>query len=176
MAPVSTLLTQRVWIDYRGLSGEHSIQVRYRPDVTFSQAQVNTIFLAGLISAVWYDDVTVTGFRSAPVGQAFSFPFPPPSPIVGQVVSGITGVNYPRFASYSARSVAGRRVRWTIYETNIGTEDDYRIETFTAEEQAIFDFFANFGNGVCDVTANGIVMYNYINVGFNSYYQRKQRG
>ena len=176
MAPVNPILTQRVYIDYQGLSGQHSLQLRYRPDVTFSQAQVNTIAFAELLKPVWFDDVTVTGFRSAPAGQAFTFPFPPPVPIVGQVVGALTGRDFPRFASYSARSVAGRRVRWTLYETNIGIEDDYRVETLSADEQAIFNFLQDFGNGVCDVTANGIILYNYINVGYNAYYQRKQRG
>ena len=175
MAPVNPILTQRVWIDYQGLSGQHSIQVRYRPDITLSQAQVNTIFLAGLFSAIWLDDVTVTGFRVAAANQNFSIPFPPPSPIVGQVIGTTNQVDFPRFASFSARSVAGRRVRWTAYETNVGIEGDYRVSTFSPEEQAILDWFGNFGNGACDVTGNQIVVYQYINVGYNSYYQRKQR-
>ena len=87
----------------------------------------------------------------------------------------------PRFLSFVGRTTMGRRVRVYFYgsagvNSNIA---DYRLQTgevarWDAFQYAFKDFYAT--HGLVGIDLHTVTWKNYINVGYNSYWQRKARG
>jgi len=175
MAPLSPDNTRRYWLDYEGIMGKHTFQVRTIggvSDATLVTALQN--FLAPLLPIV-HNSVVFNALRKAEAGSNVS------NPVAWSLVTGASSTallppNYPRFVSFVGRSPNNRRVRIYLYGTTLAISDDYRLNF--SESAAIQDAVAYLNSVACPfVAVDGFdpVWKLYGNQGYNSYHERKRR-
>lgn len=179
MAPIPTTNTARLVVNYVDGDSPHQFQVRY-VSAAAAVASIPTwenwldSFAANHLSTEW----STVGADVYETGQSFSTPTAFPIVQGGTVPN--TEVSDPRFLSFIGRSSGGRRCRVYLYGgTGFATAVDYR---FSPSDDANIDTIRQ--NFVTAFTSTGAVAVDgapvswktYTNVGFNSYWQRVQRG
>lgn len=178
MAPLPHNNTAIYYVDYTFRGQAHTME--FRTDAATGPVALQTPVsdFLGEISTMMDSTWTVTGARAQLQGANISLPVDPPTVTAG----GGNTVNppeYPRFVSFMGRGIAtGRRFVVFVYGLVFGTPNDYR---FTSGESAPLDN----ARGVLAVMAStdlitiggdGPQVYDYCNVGYNSYWERQRRG
>lgn len=175
MAPLPVESTQRFVVNYESGSNSHSMQIRTANSVTpaevgvaldaFLDAIAPNIYAMVITDAVQYDQ-----------GNTVSFPVT--IGIEGQSYgTGIPSVlNEAAYIDFVGRTTGGRRVRLTVFgPTDLG--GNYRINegefASVAAALAVLE-----GNPGIFVGIDGLDPFwkRYANTGFNSYWEREQRG
>lgn len=135
-------------------------------------------FLETGVSPIWSDDVSTTGATFQAIGSDFSLPIPFPL-IAGTSSSPVAAESVPRFAALSARgSTSGRESKLGFYFTSLGIAGNYR---FTPGESTAADVLRGAyqglagGGGLVSIGGDTMTVRNYVNAGYNSYWQRKLR-
>jgi len=117
------------------------------------------------------------GIRFQAAGTDFSIPFT----FTGTVSSWGSGapddVGKAAFASMVGRGVDGHKARMQFFGfKGIGSVADYRFSTDASAPWDELRTFMNTGTTLfLTIGGTKAIWYNYVNVGFNSYYQRKLR-
>lgn len=175
MAPLPDNNTQRTFIDYSGPTGEHTVQLRFDSTADFSALVSYTNTIATLVADALWDQMDVTGLRYAGLGQNFSIPLGF-TPLPGQVAVSVAEANFPRFVSFVGRSAGGRRVRFYLWGVHFNTPSNYRFPLGVAAElDALHTALSVDTADLCAIDSLPFTLKNYINVGYNSYYERKRR-
>jgi hypothetical protein len=179
MALADPTATSRVVITYHDGENDHTAGFHF-PSDTLADAfpGLFTDFVAANSSCFGSDWVTLSAILY-PLGSVFSRDVP----IDVQAGSGepfVNGWSAPRFVSMVGRSAEGVRARSYLYGVFIPTDDlTYR---YTPGENSLLDELRHDWvqlfdlGGACAADGNPILWRAYLNTGFNSYWQRKQRG
>lgn len=174
MAPLPPNSTGRLFIEYTSVGQEHVAILRLGTSSTFSDA--NTVYdaIAPLMAATMDNNDNITGARYAAPGSNLSFPVSVTPHAGTQLVSQVPGEK-PSFYSFTGRSTGGRRVRFTVFTPWVnGETDGFRDDTPHANLQDILDELQS--NALITAIDGGSPIWNtYVNYGYNSYFQRKQR-
>lgn len=175
---IPTTNTSRLVLNYTGLMGQRSILFRFN-------STIDPLTAGAAISAFWaalaplrHTSVVATGMDWYPQGSAFSQPLGI-APSAGTNAEPFAAADYPEFISVTGRDLFGVRTRYTLYGIpTIPAQADYRLTQ--AESPLLWTFRQELGDlvnqeGLVTVGNNAPSLNSYINVGFNSYYQRKAR-
>lgn len=178
MAPLPQNNTARVIYEYSWPHGDGQFQVRYEEN-TGSVGAVDSYVLGflsaldPLLSANW----TITGQRFQRAGSSISLPVPP---ISFTSTAGDTAdeAKRPLELSFQGRSEGGRKASLSIYGTRITVPAIYRIlYGVLADVDAVLDYLQNNGQPSVPRAIDGeyITWYRYVNLNYNSYYERQAR-
>ena len=183
MAPLPAFNTGRVWIDYTSGGEQHSLLLRFNVENVLGNADVlatvNDI-IAGMQAVMWTNDAVV-GSRYSDAGSPISLPYSANSG-AGSVASGTPNPeSNAGFIGVSGRSLAGRQYHADFFTQVCYTLAVYREDTggMTAAIEPFFDAFntaPSSGDGML-VAIDGlrVIWKQYLNIGQNAYWQRKQR-
>jgi hypothetical protein len=185
MADFAPNNTSRIWVTYTSFGIEHEMLFRAalpNVDTTFAETVVG---ICSEMAAVMRQDDAWVSARYADLGSDFSFPIP------WTVIDG-TGTNAPsagdaesRFVSFLGRdNFVGARVRFELFTGSnaIGTDGNNR---YAPGDVAALDAIVAALTTAATVPLTNArlttiskgqpIFYSYINTGWNSYWQRKQR-
>jgi predicted amino acid dehydrogenase len=174
MAPLPVNSTARLWVKKSGISGEHETMFRFIAGTTQSEAVTGVhIICEEMASFLWEDDAFISA-RWAADGSNLSFP------VAWDVIPGENPgtpdeAQYPGFVSWVGRGADGREVRWTLNGVPFTADDNYRIfasESITVEAVR---FALETELTIANIGSFHPVVYNYVNLGYNAYFQRKAR-
>jgi len=176
MAPLPPENTRRFWVEYTDEVNVHELMVRLDTDATVADGitVVNDFFTA-LDPALY--QITITGARFAEAGSTISNPVTwDGDPTFG--TGFMPAVNGPREFAWEARSADGRKASYSVYGMQLSTPADYR---YGAGEQADLDaarsvlVAAHNAGTLCTISGAKGIFKLYVNVNFNSYWERAAR-
>lgn len=180
MAPLPENNTAVYFLDYTFGDGQaHTAQLRGGTGATEGD-------LAGVFESILNElepdrppSWTITGARYREALSSITLPA-----VVVPTINAGTGTeldaqDYPRFYTWVGRgSTSGRRVRLFLFGLDIPLPPDYRYTiteaTFAAEVRTIL-VTASAADVVATIAGDRPTWYNYVNAGFNSYWEREQR-
>lgn len=176
MAPLPANNTNRLFVRQVGAAGVHETVMRFPSNVSqqdaVTRARVLCLALAPMIS----NTVSFAGARWQVAGTKLSFPVNWGAAITGTNATLISAENKPRFVSATGRSTGGRRVRMTFFGVTVGVTPDYRV---IPEEGAAVNAFLDelhVGTpGPCAIDGLLPLWNDYLNAGYNAYFQRRNR-
>lgn len=179
MAPLPENSTGRYFVDYTFRDQGHTLQIRYGAGTAVESlpfhAGVFLSSLATLMDNTW----AIVGARLQSAGSTFAVPTV--APVLSATPSGgvLPPANYPQFTTWVGRgNTSGRRVRIFVYGLLLGNDGSYRISNPTGPTQAArAALIDGVGEDNVFVTIGGDAptWYNYVNQGFNSYWEREAR-
>lgn len=178
MAPLPANSTPVLFVDYTFNGEGHTMAFRGSVNATAAElAAVAQSFLDEAESLL-ADGWTVTGTRFRAQGTDFTVP----GPTLGPLTPGggpLNPVNNPRYASFIGRgNLDGRRARIFVYGLTFPMQEDYR---FGPTENGVLNSMRNVlqaasvAGTLTTVGGSPVTWYEYINAGFNSYWERQQR-
>lgn len=179
MAPLPSNSTATYFVDYQFGAGQaHTFQVRFQAPETPATVAARVAALLDDLKAIRPASWVITGARVRAAGASISLPTT--APVIQAGTAGeLSGINYPGYVDFVGRgSTSGRRVRWTLFGLNTVVPADYR---YTGTEQpqikTVLDSLkAGAPNVFLTVGGDLPTWQNYVNFGFNSYWERQQRG
>jgi len=174
MAPLPHNNTAIYYVDYSVDGQEHTFEVRFNGAVSPSAFGSHINGFLGPLAAL-LDEVTINVVRFQAEGSDVSNP----------VVAGIEGNTYgtgtggpdnvPRFLNFVGRSSGGRRVRLAVF----GYKGANSVWRLTSTESTDISDAVDVLNGTSGtfIAIDGIdaIWYPYANIGYNAYWQRKER-
>lgn len=181
MAPSPINLTPTYFVDYTGLFGERSFQVRTAPTTTDAAALSSIAGFLTILLPDFHNDVSFIGVRKRAVGATVSLPVSGWTVMTGTGATGTPEIDYPKYVNFvgRARAGVGRRVRLSLYGMIVPIEGDYRLELADlggAINDAVDYLNTQSTAGIFrTIDGNPANWYLYANEGFNAYYQRKAR-
>lgn len=175
LPPLPDNNTDRILIQYTSFGQQHVAELRVADGISPATAIDVYNGYANLMKALITTSDVITGARFAEKGTLVSFPLTV-SAVQGTNAGAPPADNKPNFISIVGRSPTGYRTRFTVFTGVYGEASKYRM--YPGEGAAAFallnymkadtnTFFAKDG-----VKA---IINNYINLGVNSYFQRRQR-
>ena len=185
MAPVANNLTGRIWVDYEVANVPHTMMVRYvhpaqpLPDVLETIGQI-----LGYLKPVLHTSWVVTGVRQSLPNSTISLPIDysnsPLQGFAGENGGTFDGVWAPReFVMVGRSSTTGRRVRFSVYGVVSSTPANYRFgpgeSVFTTTTFVAALNAASFAGIYITADGSSARWYPYVNVNYNSYWERQQR-
>lgn len=178
MAPLPQNHTPRVWVDYNDGINDHKVMVRYAPSGPTVDEVLTAV--AGIFAALdpnWYE-ISILGARAAASGSHISFPVDWPGD--ASYGSGTMPLNRaPLELRFLGRDTSGRKVSWSFYGGNFTLPDAFRFPYSVGGSVAdVIDAITAAGDSAAFVTINLLVpqIYQYADVNYNSYWERKSRG
>lgn len=175
MAPLPPQSTLRYFLDYNGPMGERSVQFRFGAIADDQTAidYINALLVA--VRPLIYSSVSFYRLRRASDESVFSFPVPWLA-VSGAAAGTLQAQDYPVFMSFVGRSSGGRRVRKTFYGVTFRPDDNYRIQR--AENVNIdnaIGVLLDTPPSEVAIDSSPVIWNEYVNTGFNAYYQRQAR-
>jgi len=177
MAPVNPNNTQRWWFEYFDGVNNHELMLRGDTDATTGDMiSVFSDFITALDPVL--HEITVIGGRYADQGSNISNPFTydgAPTSGTGELSEALA----PREISYEGRSNDGRIVSYSMFGLLGTTSGNFR---YAAGENAALDaaravLVAAANAGVLVTISGGKPIFKtYINLNYNSYWERQARG
>ena len=177
MAPINPNFTARALMDYATTNALHTLMVRYDENISTATDALGNI--AALLTAIdgLLTTLTIGSCKFYDASSDISQPVAwPGDPTYGS--GSEAAASTPLEMRFMARGGDGRRVHWSIYGTNITVPGNYRIARGDNADVAagIDSIEASFGNAVfLTITGNVPVMYQFVDVNFNSYWERQRR-
>jgi hypothetical protein len=180
MAPLPYNNTAIFTANYTWSQGAAQMQVRYE-QAGGGQAAARLVCeqIAGLLGDDLDQDWVFTGARAQAAGSNFSVPVGAP---LDPTASGFDQpeTQRPVFISFVGRSALGRRVSITVYGVRLTPDESWRFERGEITNVDAVITWLQTGNpnqGIAPLAIDGtqVVWYPYANVGYNAYYQRRQR-
>jgi len=177
MAPLPPNSTDRFFLDYSDGVNSHTISWRWQLiSQTISDAMdACHAFLLAIEPKLYL--ITVLGARVQLQGESVSVP----TGWTGDTTYGsgaMPAVNAPRELRFQGRSGSGRRVSVSVYGGNFSTPATYRI---VAGADADFDagiaqliLAADIGSWIA-IDGLGPLVYTFVSVNFNSYWEEQAR-
>jgi len=177
MAPVNPNNTARLWVDYTDGIHQHTLMWRVNGAIASIAAAKTAVhdFLTALSPVLF--ELTITGARAAAAGSDVSNP----SLWTGDASYGTgaaTAINAPVEIRYEGRSLGGRRGSAHLYGYKVGVPGTFRIGITPASEldDALVVLQAATVAGTMVAIDNGAMNWHtYVNIQYNSYWERKAR-
>jgi len=178
MAPLPANNTARLFLDYNDGLNDHTLMWRFNESFSSLSACKDALsaFLTALSPKLYL--WTVTGARASEQGSSVSLP----TTWTGDATYG-TGTlpanQAPRELRWQGRSNTGRRVSFSVYGCNLTTPDDFIIRI---DDNPDFDATIAQLILAADVSAwvaidnNVPLVYQFIDVNYNSYWETQARG
>lgn len=190
MAPLPPNNSSRLFIDYTSQSRGHTVALRYEGTQTTPNLINAFNIVAVAMSSIMVATDSVTGARYQNAGTNFSISLPV-TPVAGaNSLAGNLWVEDPESAQISLvgrDNVSGRRVRWLFFTPyNFGgswpVDNRYQDGENTNVDDFRFiweDIVAGSGTmpfPLVSIANNPVVLYDYVNICKNGYWERTQRG
>ncbi len=177
MAPLPIDSTPRFWLDYTDGIFDHTMMFRYSASTTLSDVMGGVDNFLNQLSPDLYE-ITILGARAAASGSNVSLPVTWEG--AGTYGSGgALAVTAPRELTFLARASDGRRSRVSVYGLKLSTPDTYR---FNPDDDSAIDsavaalaLMASSSQWI-SISVHALTVYTYVDVNFNSYWERKSRG
>lgn len=174
MAPLPTDNTQRFFLDYSTTNLSHTLMVRTTS--TTSAAAFSTFMDAFLTAlAPELSLITIDGARVAQVNTNVSIPITwsgDPSYGTGSE----SAVFRPRSLCFLGRTANGRRARMYVFGGDYTSPNDFRINRVdNANIDAAIDVLEVNPQFFAGIDGLASVKYSYVDVNFNSYWERAVR-
>lgn len=181
MAPLEPNSTGRVFVEYIANGRGHTVSFRYTEDGPPPSGTLEAIdeFLIAC-NALMPEDWTFDSWRYQARGSDISLPLGgSPTPFDGLRTP--RAYELPAFVSVIGRSTLGRRARIYLLGAGFDASEDgglaanYRL---TAAESAVVTAVVAAAASASPVAVDNspVNWYNYLNVGYHSYWQRAARG
>ena len=177
MAPLPPENTRRFWLQYHDGVNSHELMVRGDTDTTPADIIVVLDEFLTELDPVLYE-ITIEGARYADASETVSNPVTWDG--AATYGSGFQPVvNGPREIAFEFRSTDGRKGSVSVYGYNGSTPADYR---FGSGEVAALDDARDTLSGahadgtLCTISGLRGIFKTYINVNYNSYWERRARG
>lgn len=178
MAPLGPLppeSTARVWVEYTALGQVHRLELRVRDLQTSVHAGQIFTQVANILKPGLHTSDSFRACRWAGLGLKVSLPVDV-TPVAGTNATTPDQANKPNFLSWTGRDVAGRRVRVTFFNSMFPENVRYRIAPIPAGmELNMLNWLKDTTNNIATIGNSLPIWNNYVNVGVNAYFQRKQR-
>lgn len=125
MAPLPANNTSRVFVDYTDGTNQHTVSCRF--DESFSSAEEAVAQMAGFLNAHGQRSflITIIGARSQGAGESVSLPIT----WTGDATYGsglMSPTLAPRQVLYLGRSADGRRIKVSMFGSNLSETDNFR--------------------------------------------------
>lgn len=175
MAALPVTNTARLFIEYTSAGHEHVAQIRLPLGSTQANAEAAYAAMAAVMAPFLHTTDRVVGARWAAAGSNLSFPITAAS-VVGTLGGTLDTDQKPEFISWTGRGGGGRRCRFTIFSVRPNPETvGWRNDNLSSQEAAVRSALqANPVNAV-DISGQTVFWNNYVNYGYNAYFQRKMR-
>lgn len=185
MTDYAPTFTSRIYVQYSSLGKIHTLSLRYEDADDPPRSDIQDGLIAFLNStAPWrFEDWTVLETSYSLAGSSVRIPFILPDPITEGEATLLPTSYRPVYASFVGKSSAGARTGCYLYGIGLDpakpTEDalmDYRLTG--AEDATTATIIATLSAcpGLVSIDGLDVNWRNYVNLGFNAYYQRKARG
>lgn len=175
MAPFPQNALRRLFVDYGGPMGKRTMQFHIAGGVSEADAIAAARRFITTLASFCYTGVSFSAARWAQADSNLSFPrtwaainAPAGNPMPLSA--------YPVFASFVGRTEAGRRARLFAYGTFFSVPTDFRLTTGDTSSVATLVSAIRAEDTILrGVDGARIVWKDYVNMGYNAYYQRKYR-
>lgn len=165
----------RLFIDYEGPMGQHTLQFRQSAGDSSAVAATKAAEFINTVKGIVYNGVTFNAARWAVAGSNVSNPIAW-TPIAGTAAGTQAAAAFPIFVSWIGRTTGGRRVRLFLYGTNINPDSDFRLGIGDATwVSASVSRLNSSPYPIYGIDGLPPVWKSYVNVGYNAYFQRKRR-
>lgn len=183
MAPLPENNTSRLFVDYTSGAYEHTLQLRFPTGVSAADATVTAQDICTALAPFMNSNDSFIRARWSAAGSNIALPTGW-VPVVGTSV-GAAHAEDPEsaFVSVNGRTLGGRRVRWeffSVIKVSTNWPDDNRYgpgESANADD--IVDAFEAAAilpiDYICGIDGLTVIVYQYLNIAKNGYWQRKQR-
>jgi hypothetical protein len=175
MAPLPPETTQRFFLDYATANRQHTLMVRTTtPQAATTFSTVMDAFLDAIAPTIYA--IVIVGARVAQVGSNIT------SPIAwgGSAGYGATAEPLdlaPRQLCFLGRSTDGRRMRMYLFGYEGATHGDYRISrSENTDVDAAYNVMEANPSFWASISGNVTTKYEYVDINFNSYWERDLRG
>lgn len=167
--------TDIAWLKYTSAGVEHELMFRQPFDTTQADIIANAVAMATTLKTIMPTTDAFIGLRHQDKNSNLSFP------LAWSAIAGTRADSYevddkPKFFSRTGRSLGGYRSRITFFSPFALDSVGYRVPVSTA------GFSQTFAAAIDDmepaqvaVDGNLVVWNNYVNIGYNAYWQRQQR-
>lgn len=179
MAPSPDTATSVYIVDYSFEGGQRQLQCRYLPVAGIDTALGYVQAFLNQLLPVLCTDWTILGARVRSAGSSITLPAV--APILSGAPSGgaLDDFNRPRFHSFIGRgNPSGRRARVYVYGIVGITPTAYRIPAplpEALEDARTVLTAAQEGSCFTDVDGDAVTWYEYVNVGYNGYWEKDAR-
>jgi len=178
MAPLPPDNTARYFLDYAFDTGQtRSLQVRYASPALVTDVGDWLEVMLGIAEPILADSWAITGARFAVSGSNVTLPTTAPTSPTG-TGGAQSAYQQPTFYAFQGRdTVTGRKCRLSLYGVTNGVVGDYRYNRGeNTNIDNLLDFIQTPVTGIAlSIAGNPVQWYDYMNVGFNSYHERKAR-
>lgn len=190
MAPLPESSTARVFLDYTSCNIEHTFEFRLGAGATLTTAADRAELVAALLATRMTDNDSIIRARFSQQGQNFSLPltFTPVQGVLPFDGGGPWWVEDPQsaFISLIGRGqTTARRARWFFYtpvktitwpaDNRYQTGEAAVIDTFRENWEALIEDTPGPGSQIVTIGGDIPLVYGYVNIAKNGYWQRKQR-
>lgn len=175
MAPFDPTNTNRLWVKKQGVTGEHELLFRGQIGSTLDDLVGAAHAILTAARGIVYEGDTWNSARYSARNSHLSFPTDW-DPITGNNGTDYQEYNRPFFLDFVGRGAGGHRVRWSVQGAVQVADVDYRMyATEYSGIATIVNAFNAQNATLADITGAPVIIYPYANVGYNAYFQRKQR-
>jgi len=175
MAPTQDIYTARYYVDYETITGRHTMLLRLLPEVSVADAKTRIIAFLNVLKTYAPTTTSFAGLRHAAPGSPFSFSTSW-TPIAGTSAATFLPPMYASFVSLVGRDSSGVRTRITLHVTTATPDVDYRTDPI--ESAGAVNLLAAVAAGPNQFVSKAgfLPIWNqYLNNGYNAYFQRKRR-
>lgn len=176
LPPLPENNTDRAWLKYTSLGVEHEMVFRF--PASTPQADIATAcgVVANALKAYISTTDSFSGIRHQDAGSIVSFPISF-TPVAGTGTGLDDGDDKPRYMSITGRSLQGYRVKLTQFTGQVTDATGYRQARLAGNYADVFlDAIEAMAVQPRAIDGNLVVWNQYANMGYNAYWQRKQRG
>lgn len=175
MAPLAENLTPRLFIDYTSEGQQHVMQVRLAIGSGEPEAIAMYNAITGALAPQMWNQDSFRGARLSAANSTLSFPIAV-DPVAGTNPFAPGVGKEPAFWSLTGRDTLGRRVRCTFFSPYVPQDEEYRdVVSAQPNINGWRNALIQTAGGARSVSGSPVVWNNYVNIGFNAYYQRKKR-
>lgn len=176
LPPLPENNTDRAWLKYTSVGIEHEIMFRF-PSAT-PQADIATAMgvFANAMKAYILTTDSFSAVRHQDAGSTVSFPIAFTA-VVGTATGIDDGDDKARFMSVTGRSLAGYRVKATLFTAQVTDATGYRQARSSGNyADVMLDAIEAMAVQPRAIDGNLVVWNQYVNLGYNAYWQRDLRG
>lgn len=175
MAPLASNLTSRGWLKYTSMGVQHEYMVRLAAGSTSADYIGFFGLLAGILKAHLPTSDGFISARYSAAGSLVSFPIAW-SAVAGTLAVSVEQNAKPQFQSLVGRSADGVRCKHSFYAPYPETDSDYRFSLAAASAfQDWIDLLDETTPAVVSASGQPVIWQEYVNAGFNAYWQRNVR-
>lgn len=175
LLPLPATNTPRFRIHYTTANLQHTICLHQAPTVDAAGAVTNATALINLLKQALYAGSVFTLIDYAPTGSDIFNPAATVN-IAGSVAGALPAQDAPISASWTGRSLSGRKTKFLLFGAALPNDVNWRYEP--TENTAIANIITGLNNGVGDIrTIDGLLpaWHPYANISANRHWVRRAR-